>query len=242
MWLSQHGTLSQVPGQACTICHAKSFCNKCHGMIMPHPKDWVKVHPKEAARERAMCDQCHRKQGCEACHRGALPASHQPAGWMARHGAQGKQPNATCSVCHRTDFCDSCHGTSMPHPKAWTTQLHGKAAAKDRDTCLRCHKEKDCTACHGLPMPHPDTWVAQHGKQAEATPAKCAKCHNVGGHNQCTTCHTGLAPPSHQADGWTEASGHAVAGANDMDLCVLCHGKDACNTCHASKRDKAKGK
>jgi len=235
LWLSQHGVMSQVQGNSCTFCHTSSFCNKCHGVIMPHPKDWVKQHPKTAAQDKTVCAQCHRKEGCETCHRGALPATHKAADWMHHHSRQAKQQSAQCALCHRKDFCKSCHGTEMPHPSDWLRDTHGKAAQKDRGSCLRCHQENDCTKCHGVTMPHPDTWVSEHGKQAEATPAKCGKCHRAG-RNKCSMCHSGLAPSSHQKDSWKAQ--HPVAGATNLDLCELCHGKDACNSCHAAKMGK----
>jgi nitrate/TMAO reductase-like tetraheme cytochrome c subunit len=238
LWLSQHGKTSQVEGSSCTLCHEKSFCNSCHGVIMPHPKDWPKQHPKVAAKERKVCAQCHQEEGCTACHRGALPDSHKAAGWATSHGAQAKQSNPQCLLCHREDFCNSCHGLSMPHPQGWKQGVHGKMAESDRSVCLRCHKEKDCTTCHGVTMPHPDDWMGQHGKQAAAAPAKCSTCHQPG-HNECTTCHTAISPSSHKSDAW--AKGHPVAGASNMDLCVLCHGKDACNSCHAKNAAKMKG-
>jgi len=233
LWLSQHGVVSQMQGQSCTLCHEKSFCNTCHGVIMPHPPDWVKKHPPTAAREHKLCDQCHRKEGCETCHRGALPESHSTSQWMAQHGAQAKRTDAQCTLCHRTDFCRSCHGTQVPHPSGWRDAPHARSAQAEPEMCLRCHKEADCTKCHGLQMPHPDTWLTDHGKQAAAAPGKCVTCHRQG-HNDCSSCHSALAPSSHQASDWSAQ--HGVAGAGEMDLCILCHGDDACNTCHAKRK------
>jgi hypothetical protein len=99
--------------------------------------------------------------------------------------------------------------------------------------CLRCHKEGDCTKCHGLQMPHPDTWLSDHGKQAAAAPDKCVMCHRQG-HNDCSSCHSALAPSSHQAPDWSAQ--HGVVGAGEMDLCVLCHGKENCSTCHQKRK------
>jgi nitrate/TMAO reductase-like tetraheme cytochrome c subunit len=235
LWLSEHGALSRVQRPSCDLCHEQSFCDKCHGVIMPHPDDWVKQHPKTAAKDQHVCQQCHRKEGCQTCHRGALPDSHKASQWMARHGAQAKQPDAQCTLCHRSDFCVSCHGTQMPHAVGWDGTPHAKAGRADRDMCLRCHKEADCTKCHGLQVPHPDTWLTDHGKQATSSPGKCMMCHKQG-HNDCSSCHASLAPPSHQASDWKGQ--HGIAGANQMDLCVLCHGEDACNRCHAKRKQR----
>lgn len=231
-WLSQHGVVSRMQGQSCALCHQQSFCNKCHGVIMPHPSDWVKRHPQTAATERQVCAQCHPKEGCDTCHRGALPASHSAGQWMNQHGAQARKHGAQCTLCHRSDFCLSCHGTQMPHPAGWGQEPHARAAQTDRDSCLRCHKQSDCATCHGLPMPHPDSWLTDHGKQASVLPQKCAMCHRTG-HNDCNACHAALAPSSHQASDWS--SQHGITGATQTDLCALCHGQDACNTCHAKR-------
>jgi hypothetical protein len=225
--------VSQLQGQSCALCHEQASCDKCHGIIMPHPADWVKQHPETAARDQHVCQQCHRREGCQTCHRGALPGSHQASQWMAQHGAQAKQPEAQCTLCHRSDFCLSCHGTPMPHPSGWGGSAHGKAARAHRDTCLRCHQEADCARCHGLQMPHPDSWLTDHGKRATAAPGECVMCHRQG-HNDCSSCHAALPPSSHQTLDWKRQ--HGIAGAGQMDLCLLCHGQDACNTCHARRK------
>jgi len=233
LWLSQHGVLSHVQRSSCDLCHAQSFCDKCHGVIMPHPDEWLKQHPKTASKDQHICQQCHRKEGCQTCHRGALPESHKAGRWMAQHAAQTKQPGAQCALCHRNDFCLSCHGTEMPHAAGWDGAPHAKAAHAERQMCLRCHKEADCTNCHGLQMPHPEAWLSQHAKQATVSPANCMTCHKPG-HNECVSCHAALAPSSHQASDWKGQ--HGIVGASQMEFCALCHGQDACNTCHAKRK------
>jgi len=234
LWLNQHGAMSQVQGDSCMLCHASSSCNKCHGVIMPHPQDWVKQHANTAAQDKAVCAQCHRKEGCETCHRGALPSTHRASDWMHHHGRRAKQSSAQCTICHRRDLCASCHGMEMPHPSGWRNETHGKNAQQDRDSCSRCHQDRDCTKCHGLAMPHPDTWAVQHGKQAAASPKVCLSCHGPG-RQECTTCHAALAPSSHQQENWKPQ--HAVAGPTALDLCTLCHGVNACTSCHARGTD-----
>jgi len=231
LWVTEHGVVSRTQDSACKLCHSQSFCDRCHGMRMPHPKDWAARHQETPAADRAQCEKCHQKDGCSACHKGALPVSHASDTWVKQHGGQAKQAGAQCSLCHRPQFCLSCHGTAMPHPKDWLTAGHPAAAKAGRESCLRCHREDDCAKCHGLQIPHPEDWGNSHGKQATAKPETCVRCHTAGRHD-CRACHSALPPSSHGAADWKRS--HA-AGAAQGDLCVLCHGKDACSSCHAAK-------
>ncbi len=236
LWLSQHGQASEAQPQACLLCHQKQQCESCHGLTMPHPKLWLASHHKAASENQQMCERCHRKEACDTCHRGAFPASHQPADWLSRHSAQAKKNEADCRLCHRADFCTSCHGLQMPHPKDWGKTAHGAATGKGKTVCLRCHEENDCVKCHGLEMPHPDSWPSDHGQQAAAKPSVCLRCHEPGD-ERCAACHAAMAPSSHNDKAWTQA--HAAAGAESMELCRLCHGKNACLDCHAKQGGKS---
>jgi nitrate/TMAO reductase-like tetraheme cytochrome c subunit len=237
LWLESHGIVSRSGDESCRLCHKQSFCDRCHGMTMPHAKDWIVKHRETTTREREKCAKCHKADGCSACHKGALPASHTSAGWISQHGSQARQLQAQCEVCHRKLFCDSCHGLDMPHPKDWRTKGHTQAAKTNGDACLRCHQASYCLKCHGLPIPHPEGWVQDHGKQALSNSDTCAKCHRTG-HNDCAVCHAALAPSSHNSADWKTT--HAVTGAEHMSLCVLCHGNDACNSCHAARAKSTK--
>jgi hypothetical protein len=231
-WLVQHESAALKPNPGCSVCHRQSFCDECHKTAMPHPSDWVRQHAGEAERRPDVCQQCHRQETCDACHRGALPQTHAAKDWVARHGSQAKQKGTQCLLCHRSDFCLSCHGIQMPHPAGWAKTPHAEATQSNRDLCLRCHQEADCMSCHGLTMPHPDTWLADHGRQALASPDRCARCHQAG-QNDCDSCHSALAPSSHNAPDW--AAQHSAAGAKSTSLCALCHGDDSCNACHAKQ-------
>ncbi len=230
-WLAKHGPESKEDRSPCLLCHSDEQCGECHGLAMPHPQLWLASHHKAAAESRKQCESCHRKQACDTCHRGAFPASHRPSDWLGRHGAASAD-GEECSLCHRDAFCDSCHGTRMPHPPGWSEALHARAAGRDKATCWRCHSEEQCDTCHGLAMPHPGDWAGGHSAEARAAPRVCLKCHSAGSAD-CTVCHAALAPSDHRGAEWKRQ--HGAVGAGRTDLCDLCHGEQACVSCHAAR-------
>ena len=162
MWLSQHGVISQVQGDVLHLCHAQSFCNKCHGLIMPHPKDWVK---SASARPRPTSGPCApsatQAKAAAPATTARCPASHKPSHVDgAARRARRRSPTPSVRICHRTDFCNSCHGTEHAAPQGLEDDApSARRPRTTRDACLRCHREAECTKCHGLPMPHPDNWA-----------------------------------------------------------------------------------
>ena len=82
-WRDKHNPHPPPPGQThvmgpdwkeimCLKCHgSERWCNDCHGLPMPHPKDIVKIHPSLVQGRPDVCSNCHGTQACTRCHRQA---------------------------------------------------------------------------------------------------------------------------------------------------------------------------
>jgi hypothetical protein len=104
-WTNLHGTKGL---KACTYCHDKKYCAKCHATETPHPEGWSYVHGEEAVRGERDCRTCHKDESlCFSCHRIEMP---HPAIWLTVHAlkvdAGGEE---LCFNCHTKADCKSCH-------------------------------------------------------------------------------------------------------------------------------------
>lgn len=144
------------PMRNCRGCHEQtpqSECIRCHGLEMPHPKEWVRrpgqgglnAHALPGFLEKAKCKKCHRFDE-------GLPAPIHP----------------TDPVNLREIFCNRCHEYSSPHGSLdrWLKR-HGPEALKvidsDNPLCGSCHSannERLCSKCH--------------------SPDLCSHCHSNG--------------------------------------------------------------
>jgi len=82
-WRDKHNPHPPPPGQThvmgpdwkeimCLKCHgSERWCNDCHGLPMPHPKNIVKIHPSLVQGRPDVCSNCHGTQACTRCHRQA---------------------------------------------------------------------------------------------------------------------------------------------------------------------------
>lgn len=70
-WIQQHGPTQIEQGtDACTLCHASTFCAGCHGTEIPHAADWLGEHARVFSDNFSPtpCFLCHAKTQCEDCH------------------------------------------------------------------------------------------------------------------------------------------------------------------------------
>jgi len=112
----------------CYRCHEEKKCTSCHGVIMPHPPDWlshgpVAKHAKPAFTNREVCWRCHdipeaplKPAMIQACGCHGTMGYHGPQeSWRKTHGpiATGKVPgdgeNDYCGNCHSDNLCNHCH-------------------------------------------------------------------------------------------------------------------------------------
>ena len=116
-WQSEHGASAMPDRQTCLMCHDENTCRDCHGLDMPHPKEWVvgsaSVHGASSEKNRGRCEKCHSKDPdfCTRCHHEKYAAAQGT--WVAQHPAiAGGQDGATlCTKCHAPTFCVDCHTT-----------------------------------------------------------------------------------------------------------------------------------
>jgi hypothetical protein len=117
-----HPALRKLKGpEYCYMCHDKvTFCNKCHGVEMPHPSTWQKDHStqlKDAPMSAlVVCRRCHPGLNfCNDCHHGkAIGTTYDPnVPWLKAHPPivkaaekEGKEP---CKQCHPESYCSNCH-------------------------------------------------------------------------------------------------------------------------------------
>jgi nitrate/TMAO reductase-like tetraheme cytochrome c subunit len=107
---------ADTTGRYCSSCHIRSkFCDGCHGMTLPHPKDFIKTHGPAGKSTPAVCANCHAKSSstssgtefCNACHHKQGDSSKP---WIPQHfvvvAAQGAN---SCFECHNPTFCAHCH-------------------------------------------------------------------------------------------------------------------------------------
>lgn len=235
-------TMAEVSN--CGTCHVKAtFCDKCHGMQMPHPAEFK----DPSLSGKTLSD----------------PAGHPVV-------SKAKATAAKCEFCHhqsKTEFCNECHhGTYLGknadgsakwtfNPKvAWQTQHAKTVQVNGVEGCLgKCHQTKFCQDCHTRLKPLPTShktrsWlhgalvVSNGGKPSSAkagalhvavydkSPTDCAVCHGEGGPKAafCSACHKLQMP---HPDAFKKD--HLATGKKNPALCENCHQfKEICSNCH----------
>jgi hypothetical protein len=117
-WVVTHGpnwrqTHGMGDWNTCAACHAADYCQRCHGISLPHPQGFLRTHPTQALARPKDCAVCHKQAFCDDCH--GMPMPH-PAGFTPAHSAiVEKQGSLTCMRCHVQDDCNNCHVAHV-HP------------------------------------------------------------------------------------------------------------------------------
>lgn len=223
-WVWRHGRAGK---QSCRVCHSESYCQDCHVVPVPHPRNWKRTHGALAAGKSDVCRRCHQQQDfCVSCHGTQMP---HPDDWvLGKHGSAFRRDQRMCSKCHTPDTCATCHGVAMPHGPDWLT-THGKRAQKGASDCGSCHQQSDCLLCHkASPLPsHTGDWRKTHKDAGRENQALCSLCH--GSNGGCKACH-GVDLP--HPDNWVLEGHKAVASFKDDAACFKCHDKSYCGACH----------
>ena len=122
-WAITHGAgWRQTHGMGdldtCVACHAPSYCQRCHGIPMPHNASFFRAHPAWAQTNKKDCAGCHKQAFCDSCHGIKMP---HPAGFTPLHSAVvRKQGTEVCNRCHLAEDCDTCHNRHV-HPGGATS-------------------------------------------------------------------------------------------------------------------------
>lgn len=138
--------------KSCAKCHdVKVWCEKCHGVEMPHPGTWRVQHGAIALKQSDVCVKCHQstdKTFCIRCHGVEMPHT---AYWYSSHGDIARRDPQMCYQCHqsRERFCNECHHAGFaPTPQWGETQHGGVVVIQGAGACFACHAEQFCADCH----------------------------------------------------------------------------------------------
>jgi hypothetical protein len=118
-WRSTHGpdwqkTHGMGDLKTCSSCHEKRVCVDCHGVLVPHPTEWIVRHGRAALTDAGEgCGSCHQPDWCDKCH--GLPMPHAPE-FLPQHDIAALESGSeSCKTCHDPLSCDYCHFASS-HP------------------------------------------------------------------------------------------------------------------------------
>jgi hypothetical protein len=109
-WRKTHGMGDQY---TCSACHPSGYCDRCHGVGLPHGQNFFAQHSTYGASPKAKCTMCHQTAFCVGCH--GLPMPH-PKGFLPDHANVVRlRSDTVCKTCHTQLDCDRCH-TMHVHP------------------------------------------------------------------------------------------------------------------------------
>jgi hypothetical protein len=123
LWsISQRKNFEQV--NLCSTCHAKAFCSDCHGIAMPHPREFADSHGAASRPSPQVCAKCHGAPSgfCFDCHHGTrLGVKLDPKRtWKQQHASVAKKKGSAGCVrldgCHSPVFCAKCHANGGKLP------------------------------------------------------------------------------------------------------------------------------
>lgn len=238
----------------CGTCHVKSeFCDKCHGMSMPHSEAFKNPtdvkdpngHPmvSQAKATAAKCEFCHHQSKtwfCDNCHHGNNAGAKTGtkgniAGWTFDYKTPWQQQHAQAvdkngvegclGKCHQASFCKDCHTRLKPVPTSHksATWLHGAKL-------IVSDSGNEGTA-------KPSAGHVAAFQQAGGTSA-CAVCHGDGGTKAafCAGCHKMTMPHDK-----TFKDTHFNTGKKNPAVCQNCHQfQQICSNCHHKGASDAK--
>ena len=102
-WRKTHGMGNTA---TCSVCHTAAKCEKCHGVGLPHDKEFMARHGAIAGDPAAKCYTCHDTRFCADCHGLAMPHSKT---FTRDHAARAKSDPKLCKRCHAGSDCTDCH-------------------------------------------------------------------------------------------------------------------------------------
>jgi len=183
------------------------FCTSCHEMRV-HYDTW-----RISSHKDVPCEDCHIMPGLGNMVKAKVAALREVyvhvKGRVSPAAIRGRVPDVSCKRCHlETRETVVYHGLKITHRKHWDRGI-------------------GCTFCHSRVV---------HGRSAATknTPSMgvCYKCHDgKRAPNNCSLCHEtlGVRRVTTFSPEWVE--GHKEEARNPK-LCVRCHQKDFCDTCH----------
>jgi len=144
-----------------------------------------------------------------------------------------------CAKCH--DSLPEPEKRSGPPAMAACLSCHEHKQDYDEGRCEKCHKDLSHYSLKPLSdFSHQGNYIREHGRDARASAAACAKCHEQ---TFCTDCHASTVATRieikypeklgsdfiHRDDFLTV---HAIEARGDSATCRRCHGTSFCENCH----------
>ena len=102
-WRKTHGMGNMAN---CSVCHTAAKCEKCHGLGLPHDKEFLTQHGTISADPKAKCSSCHEKRFCLDCHGLRMPHTRQ---FTRSHASSATKDPNLCKRCHANPDCTECH-------------------------------------------------------------------------------------------------------------------------------------
>lgn len=101
----------------CDGCHrpeTEARCVDCHGLVLPHPEEFMGRHAGMSYDDPSLCARCHEfarsDEGC-GCHPDTnLHGTYSE--WFPRHGVRARASWPGGCSCHDVRFCAFCHEES----------------------------------------------------------------------------------------------------------------------------------
>ena len=246
------GDLIKVPhqkhteqGVACLSCHEEIYDAKdMEKSFRPSEEKCLECHKED--KDNGKCDKCHtdvKKAAAYPKRERLIVINHQ------KHINDVKEIGEKCEICHK----------QLPEP------TRARNMSLPMEACLECHNHRQqynegrCDACHveltRYPLKpvadfsHNTNFTREHGRQARASSATCALCHEQ---TFCSDCHaktTGVRPEIkyservdrdfiHRNDWITR---HPLEAQWDASSCKRCHGTSFCNDCHTAQNLTKRG-
>ena len=224
---------------------AKVDCINCHEDVYDAQSLDANYRPAEAK-----CMECHQEEkdkgNCIMCHTDPKRARAYPKRdheVKFAHKPHIEKVKEDCSVCHK----------SLPDPS------RHKDYAPAMASCLRCHNHREdydngrCNLCHNdlsryplkpvADFSHQGNWVREHSRDARASVATCATCHDQ---TFCADCHAKtvatrveikysekVASDFIHRDDYVPR--HMLDAKSDPTRCARCHGTSFCDNCHTAQ-------
>jgi len=247
--------------------HARAdpaLCGSCHHSDQGRVRELLERPPALSAAVGFNHDQhlgMQEIQGqCVPCHGGVVEKGGSALPPMSQcftcHEHQAQWEAGQCAPCHTAgELARTLPQTFLRHDQAFARH-HGQMALEDRQLCQSCHTQADCNGCHDTTpqltierrrperversQVHGGGFLVRHSLEAQAEPARCARCHAP---ETCDSCHfergvsgnrLGAANP--HPPGWvgtneSASSFHGREARRDILSCAGCHDQGPATNC-----------
>lgn len=112
-------TVMQIGCGGCHAAATEQRCVECHGLELPHPSDFGRVHARLSAEDPSLCARCHETASATlacACHASDVNEHGTYDAWYPRHGAQASASGPGGCLCHKDGGFASCAGCHDENP------------------------------------------------------------------------------------------------------------------------------